>query len=562
MGKYESISIRKLVSDINEKYFLPEIQREFVWADDKLKFEDKVYDLFDSLLRDYPIGTFLFWEIKYDNLDQDNITVLKFLDNCNKENEIINKEHFKDKNCILVLDGQQRMTILNLAFKGIFEESRKNRKIKKYLYFNLLSSPIQEKEINERIFEFKLFENDNKYFKDSNKIWWRISEILNKNFGVFPITNEISTKYEISSSDMQYNLIGSNLQKLDNVLAREILSYYMIDSTKNDEEALEIFVRVNSGGVTLTYSDLLFSKIKQYWKKGDDKIDAREEFKEFVTKINRDKFEFDNDFILKTSLMLIDKDVRYQIKNFNKDNVNLIKTNWNKIKESIQVIVNFLNNIHITSKKYLRSNNAIIPLIYYVYAKSLKDVDLTHKDFIFMKKYTYAVLLNGVFGGQSDSLLTDARDIIKQNNNFFPIEELFKAFSKKNKIIRKSEDLRDLIDNIQYNTDKSKLVLSIIYGNLLLTDFQEDHMFSQTRMIKLYDKKIVNNIANIQPLGYSNQAKGDTPFEEWLKEENRANDYYDLHLVPKLESYTDDQFEKFIQNRKNLIFEKLKQFFE
>ena len=47
MGKYQDISINKLVKEINEKYFLPEIQREFVWDKDKSKFEDKLYDLFD-----------------------------------------------------------------------------------------------------------------------------------------------------------------------------------------------------------------------------------------------------------------------------------------------------------------------------------------------------------------------------------------------------------------------------------------------------------------------------------------------------------------------------------
>ena len=79
MGKYEDLSIKKLVEGINESYYLPEIQREFVWNSDKSKFEDKVYDLFDSLMRGYPIGTMLFWEVKHEDLERDNITVLKFL---------------------------------------------------------------------------------------------------------------------------------------------------------------------------------------------------------------------------------------------------------------------------------------------------------------------------------------------------------------------------------------------------------------------------------------------------------------------------------------------------
>jgi hypothetical protein len=101
MGNYQDISISKLVKEINEKYFLPEIQREFVWDKDKSKFEDKLYDLFDSIMRGYPIGTFLFWDVKHKNLIEDNITVLKFLDNSNSENESVDRDNFKERRLIL-----------------------------------------------------------------------------------------------------------------------------------------------------------------------------------------------------------------------------------------------------------------------------------------------------------------------------------------------------------------------------------------------------------------------------------------------------------------------------
>lgn len=38
-------------------YVLPAIQREFVWS------TDQIPTLFDSLMRGYPIGSFLFWEV-------------------------------------------------------------------------------------------------------------------------------------------------------------------------------------------------------------------------------------------------------------------------------------------------------------------------------------------------------------------------------------------------------------------------------------------------------------------------------------------------------------------
>jgi uncharacterized protein with ParB-like and HNH nuclease domain len=51
------LTISEVVNDIHsKKYLLPSIQREFVWSPEQIKM------LFDSLMRKYPINSFLFWE--------------------------------------------------------------------------------------------------------------------------------------------------------------------------------------------------------------------------------------------------------------------------------------------------------------------------------------------------------------------------------------------------------------------------------------------------------------------------------------------------------------------
>jgi uncharacterized protein with ParB-like and HNH nuclease domain len=53
------ISIADAISQIRERrLLLPAIQREFVWEAAKIEW------LFDSLLQDYPFGSFLFWEVR------------------------------------------------------------------------------------------------------------------------------------------------------------------------------------------------------------------------------------------------------------------------------------------------------------------------------------------------------------------------------------------------------------------------------------------------------------------------------------------------------------------
>jgi uncharacterized protein with ParB-like and HNH nuclease domain len=61
---YETpLTIAEVMKEITaDKYVLPSIQREYVWDTDQIE------TLFDSLMRDYPIGTFLFWEINKEHV--------------------------------------------------------------------------------------------------------------------------------------------------------------------------------------------------------------------------------------------------------------------------------------------------------------------------------------------------------------------------------------------------------------------------------------------------------------------------------------------------------------
>lgn len=55
MKEYKRETISKIVSIVNKNVLLPDIQRPFVWD------EQQIYKLFDSIMRGYPISTFLFW---------------------------------------------------------------------------------------------------------------------------------------------------------------------------------------------------------------------------------------------------------------------------------------------------------------------------------------------------------------------------------------------------------------------------------------------------------------------------------------------------------------------
>ncbi len=112
-GEYEkAISIKAAIAAINNRdYLLPAIQRKFVWS------SHQICVLFDSIMRGYPINTFMFWEIKDGDIKKD-YKFYEFLRSyCQRFNEqnphVKTNASFKDFNA--VIDGQQRLTSLYIG---------------------------------------------------------------------------------------------------------------------------------------------------------------------------------------------------------------------------------------------------------------------------------------------------------------------------------------------------------------------------------------------------------------------------------------------------------------
>ncbi|WP_218020502.1 DUF262 domain-containing protein [Rhodococcus zopfii] len=75
------------------------------------------------------------------------------------------------------------------------------------------------------------------------------------------------------------------------------MNYFLV-TDQDPDKVLEIFVRVNSGGTTLSYSDLLLSMATNQWKE----LDAREEVRSLVRELNTNagrQFSFSKDVVLK-----------------------------------------------------------------------------------------------------------------------------------------------------------------------------------------------------------------------------------------------------------------------
>jgi hypothetical protein len=272
-------------------YVLPAIQREFVWKPAQIE------RLFDSLMQGYPFGTFLFWRVQAETSGK-----FKFYD-------FVRRYHEKDaahcpelgtmhhQSVTAVLDGQQRLTALNIGLRGSMAMKQPNKWWtnadafpERTLRLNLLGS----KEIDEDgiMYRFR-FLSDDQVARDEGAHWFKVGDIL-------------ATEDVIDLNDMLVDagFTGESLKgalrllsRLYRVVHTDPLIHYYEEETQDVERVLNIFIRLNAGGTVLSYSDLLLSIAVAQWKT----IDARSEIHRLVDELNRipKGFNFSQDFVLK-----------------------------------------------------------------------------------------------------------------------------------------------------------------------------------------------------------------------------------------------------------------------
>ncbi len=576
---YETpLTIAEVMQDIaNNKYVLPSIQREYVWDTDQIE------TLFDSLMQDYPIGAFLFWEIdKKRILDYD---FYEFLRNYHEKAGTHNKKlDLKGSDGVTaVLDGQQRLTSIYIGLKGSYAYRMKYKQKKnenayptRYLYLNLLEDA--KNETNKYDFRFL---TDAEHSGMSEGYWYRVGNILTMtqpgDTSQYVLDNIAFAGTYSKEQTMHAN---NTLQKLYNLVHTDkTLSYYKEKSVELDK-VLNIFIRVNSGGTVLTYSDLLLSIASAQWENHD----AREEITEFVEEVNAigGGFRINKDFVLKTALVLTDfTDIAFKVDNFNKQNMMKIEANWDNIKRAIKQSVNLVSSFGYTGET-LSSNNALIPIAYYLLTIGMPDSFVesgkTKDNKAKIKKWLIMALLKKAFSGQPDNVIRPIRDIIRENGNGeFPLSQIIDKFKGTNKsILFTEDDIEEYLLKLKYGKSETLSTLMLLYPSLDFSNkFHEDHMYPKSKFRKPYLRKMgvpeekldeyietVNDISNLQLLpAQLNEEKLNTDFDKWFNTEQSTEiekiHYRKIHYLPNME-YTYPVFLEFVMKRREILKSKLK----
>ncbi len=374
-------SLRKIVSFLNNPdeeggFWLPNIQRPFVWS------EDQICRLFDSILREYPISTLLIWKTRAE------VRHRKFIDNYRnglRLSDFYVPENGRKK--CLVLDGQQRLQSLFIGLCGSYEGRE--------LFLDILSGEVSAPD--DVKFRFAFFDSAQATFP-----WIKFKDLVFGPTNPFTAAKNLIDHAGLALSEEQKEKISQHVGVVFKTFhSDDGISYQELDSIENTElytedDVVEVFIRANSGGTRLGKSDLLFSLLSASWDVADKKME------DLLGSLNRHEFAFDRDFVLKTCLVLLSQGARYEVQKFRKEGVREdIETKWDDIARAIMDVLDFVRGkTFIQCDKALPTYLVLIPLVYVRYHfhdawKKASDLD----------SYLLRCSLAGALSGQPDNLL-------------------------------------------------------------------------------------------------------------------------------------------------------------
>lgn len=523
------ITVREALTRIDErKYFLPAIQREFVWK------PEQIIRLFDSLLKGYPIGSFLFWTVKPENVKKYDF--YHFVQHYHERDKTHNDKADLKKHgeITAVLDGQQRLTAIYIGMAGTYTY-RKARHWKNnpsaYPKRRLYVCLTRASEDPDFTYVLAFREDSADTVRDANgDVWLRMGATLGWTKPSAPFA--LLAKEKLGNDLLATDIVAAVYESVH--VAGTVSAY--LEKEQGLDRVLSIFVRVNSGGTVLSYSDLLLSMATAEWSARD----ARETIYELVDEINHQGrgFAFSKDFILKSALMVADFETRFSTTSFTSTNMKVIEERWPEIDAAIRTTVELLVTFGLSAET-LQSVNAVVPIVYYVAQRkhptgfATKAVFEAEREQI--RRWLLSAILKRTFSGQPDSILRVVRDVLQKSGGkaVFPAEAIVAALNKTARPMQVTEaDLDRFLDE-EYGSGYSFATLAMLYPALDFRNlFHEDHLhpqsgFTSRRLdtVKGITPKAKREylerrdaLPNLQLLdGTMNQEKAKKPLAAWLK---------------------------------------------
>lgn len=536
-------SILGLLNDIkNGDVALPDLQRDFVWKDDDIRL------LMDSIMRGYPFGLLLFWNTQF--LE---VVYREFVTDYTRGQTFVTKVKPVGHKMRMVLDGQQRLQSLYVAIFGTYDGRR--------LYFNVTSGPkgsaAPEDDSIGRGYRFEFWRDDDEGNRPKRLV--RVADIVR-----WPLQAEKAEIRKIVQAiplqGEESDLAEDNLKMLRGFLREEIVPVETIDDAVYEadqamplEHVLEIFVRVNQGGTKLSRSDLMFSLIKTKW------VAARGKFDALLTEVARiGEVGIDKDFLILALQAVADVPIE--------TDVTVVDRHWGTMEPQFPAMGTALK----TALDFCRSTdariltakllpvNTLVPLVYFLSRQANGSVpeDQRHN----LRAMLYFLLFNEFIRGKSPTTrIRYLRDVLKKSPGAaVPLDAVLAEVAKR----QKGAATITTIEMLQWSPPLTLNIAQPMAAKETLSwqeEPQVDHVFPQSTYRPIHGD-MVDDIGNLAFLGrLRNIRKNDEQPWEYFKGVS-DQDLRDDFLIEDRELLAPEHFKEFVDKRRQLILERVKEF--
>lgn len=235
--KQVGYSLSKLIEDIDMgEIGLPDIQRPFVWT------PARVRDLFDSMYKGFPVGYLLFW-----------------INTLNGNQRQIGTDIKQKAPRLLIVDGQQRLTALYAVLKGR----------------NIVRSDYTEQSIqiafrpSDASFEVAdaAIRRDPEFIPNISALW---AGKTPRYLFVKEFIKRLKSHREVSEEDE--SKLNESVDKLYD-LRHYPFTALELSPNIDEERVAEVFVRINSKGVTLNQADFILTLMSVFWDEGRSQLE-------------------------------------------------------------------------------------------------------------------------------------------------------------------------------------------------------------------------------------------------------------------------------------------------
>ncbi|MCY4491940.1 MAG: DUF262 domain-containing protein [Thaumarchaeota archaeon] len=503
---------------------IPQFQRDFVWD---IK---KSAALIDSVVKGYPIGTFILWKTKESLRAVKNIGRLDL------------PEPNKGDYVQFVLDGQQRITSIFATLKGETIKRDDNREEN----FSNMYVGLEAKE-DEKIVTTEIDgKNQSQIIK--------LNTLLE---GDFTILGEYDKKY--------HDKLKRYKQRI------ESYSYSVIQV--NDapiDVATEIFTRINVGGKALSTFQIMVAKTYDYGKN----FDLVEKFEELTERLENIDYETISEMtVLQTISLIIKKECKRKIiLSLQKEDV---INHWQKVVDSVENAAEYFKNyFRIPTSSLLPYDTVLVPFAYFFYHNVDKPLGLKQK---YLEDFFWRVSLSERYSSAVESKLSqdvkridmilneeqprydwqveDSPDYIKNNGLFNTGRSYIKAIL----CIYAYQQPKSFADNSVVNITNNWLKRA--------NSKNYHHFFPKAFLKKLKeDENSINHILNITLVDdYLNKRKiqdrAPSDYMEDFKNDNdKITETMKTHLIHDLEEFGiwSDDYQKFLDKRANALSAEIK----